>query len=917
MHGSLLWRRRYHIAAGLLGLLLVSGSALGFPKGSSSHFVTPSSLTHQVFRFVDWKYVDPDRSRPEDLLEGAFKHLENRYPEILIDWNRSAGKVTVRFDEQVRGFDLSEGFGYAESAQLLEDILSFTSPLLEDEVEPDLLRYMTINGALSELDPHSNVFSQKHYKDFKVRTSGSFGGIGFTFGIHEGDLVIISPIPDTPADRAGLKSGDKIVFIDGEPTTNMGTDAAVSKMRGEPDTEVTLTIAREGWTEPRDFRITREIIHIVSVEAHVLSGDGEPAAIYIGVKNFQENTADELRRAIEEHDSPEIAGVVIDLRNNPGGLLQQAIEVSEGFLDEGTIVATRSRDRKSEPRVASAEDPLFTPKPVIVLINRGSASASEIVAAALQESRAVVIGQTSFGKGSVQQAYQLMDGGGLLLTVSQYLTPGDVSIQSIGIQPDIVVDAVEVEKGRLRLGPIQFHGGEASLDNAFTEWGNAKRTSESRLEYLKTPEEKAEGFKAPTKEEKVADLAGQFEVRLARRILGAVDRSGATADRKAVLPAARKVVAELDLSEKHLIAEAFSGLGVDWSLPAADGQEPRLTLAFPGEFTIQAGSKASLSLTVRNEGEGTAYQVWGDTDSENPLLKNLDFAFGRIEPGEEKTWTADLDVPKSAENRWDTLTVSLKSARQETAGTFTGSAMIRSMVTPDFEYSYTMEDVNPDDAGRSGDGILEAGERARLKVTVRNRGAADSAAVDVNLHSVEGQDLYLDEVRQRVDGIPAAGSVEVPLSFRLIEAGKEGEVEVRLSFSDKDNGVFFSDALKFRTGEPYPRIQSRVPPEFTLRELPPPITGQEAVTLRLEVRDDEEVKEIYAYRGDKKIFYSANRDRGSSLPIEIEVPLEEGSNRIVVVARDQKNIVAQKTFYINRNDSGSAFSEVLSSEPGE
>jgi carboxyl-terminal processing protease len=907
-------RARWPLTAALaLALLPLLGlSAQGFPQNSGSYF-SPPSLTHQVFRYVDWKYVDAERARPENLLRGAFKSLETRYPEILIDWDEDTGDLTVSVDEEKRRFTTEEELSTTASATLLEDILAFVSPRLEGVSDEEMVRYMTLNGALSELDPHSNVFGQKHYSDFKVRTSGSFGGIGFTFGIHEGDLTIISPIPDTPADRAGLRSEDRILLIDGVPTTNMSTDVAVSKMRGDPGSKVTLTIGREGWGEPKDFPIIREIIHIITVEEFVLKGDEETPVLYLSVKNFQENTSSELRKAIEENDSEEIAGVIIDLRNNPGGLLSQAIEVSDGFLDEGVIVSTRGRDGKKYPRHASSTDTPFSRKPVVLLINRGSASASEIVAGALQDSRAIVLGRTSFGKGSVQQAYQLMDGGGLLLTVSSYLTPGDVSIQSIGIQPDLQVKPVEVAEGRLRFGSNRPHAGEEALRNAFTEWGNATRKAGSLIRYLNEPSDPEENsrFKSPTPEEKKSALAGQFEVRLARRILGSVPSDANGSRRDTLLAAAAAVVDDMATAEKKIIGKAFGEAGVDWTSLEEASTNPQLSVSFPEDFSLQAGSKAALELSVKNTGEAPVYQVWGTTDSDNPLLKNLDFAFGHIAPGEERSWKAQVEAPKSADSRWDPVTLQLKTHGAPEAGSFSGGARTRSMHLPSFAYVCTLDDENTADPSRSGDGILDEGERLRLTLEVSNQGEAASDAVEVNLHADEKENFYLDKVRQKLESLAPGEKRTTELSFVLLKAKEDGEVEIRITLSDREYGKFFSDTLTFQTGEPFARKQFRFPPRFTFADELPVRTDKERIVLNFSVSDDESVKEVYAYRGEKKISYVRNREGGKEFSVTLELPLEVGSNRLSLFARDQKNISSQKIVYVHRVGRGATYSEVL------
>jgi carboxyl-terminal processing protease len=895
-----------------LCLLLLPAGASAFPVSPGSYF-SPSTITHQVFQYVDWKYVDPDRAHPEDLLRGAFKTLETRYPEVLVDWDEGATSVSVTVDAEEKTFATPAKLTHSAAAATLEGVLTFVSPRIQDDIDADMVRYTTLNGALSELDPHTNVFAKKHYKDFKVRTSGSFGGIGFTFGIHEGDLTIISPIPDTPASRAGLQSGDRILFIDGDPTMNMSTDVAVGRMRGEPGTPVTLTIGREGWQAPRDFPIIREIIHIVTVEEFLLRGDGETPVLYLKVRNFQEDTADELRKALGEHNAADYAGVIIDLRNNPGGLLQQAIEISDGFLEKGVIVSTRGRDGKKYSHYASASDRPLTEKPLVLLINRGSASASEIVAGALQGSRGLVLGKTSFGKGSVQQAYPLMDGGGLLLTISQYLTPGDVSIQSIGITPDLDLNPVQISAGNMRYTAAAHHSGEADLKNAFTDWGNATRKERSRIRFLRESQDKdaQDRFTSPSPEERQEALATEFEVRLARKILGSVAAESEGTQRDRLLAAADHVLQSMVTDEQQVIGQAFSEAGVNWTPPTGAGTSSPLSVTFPKDFAVTAGSTGNLTLSVKNEGEEPVYRVWGNTDSDNVLLKDLDFAFGYIAPGEERSWSAEIEVPKSADTRWDTVTLRLKTNGTLEAGSYSGSADTRAMPLPAFAYTCTIVDENPDDPSRNDDGILEEGERARLTLSVSNQGLAASDKIEINLHADEKQSFYLDEVRRKFESLAPGETRDTTLSFRLLEAADDGEVEVRITISDREHGRVFADTLKLKTGTPYTRRHVRFPPRFTLAQAPPVRTDSETVTLKLTVTDDEAVKEFYAYRGDKKISYLRNREGGTAFPVEIKIPLESGSNRISLFARDRNNIVSQQVIHIHRTDDGTALSGVI------
>ena len=572
-----------------------------------------------------------------------------------------------------RTFDLSILAGSADIARVIDQVVGFVAERLGADVEKDKLLYLAVNGALRELDPHTNIFSMKHFKDFKTSTSGSFGGIGFTFNAADGELTIISPIPDTPAARAGLQSGDKIVFIDGVPTTNMSSDTAVGRMRGEPGTAVTLTVAREGWSEPHDFPIIREIIKIVSVESRLLTGEDGPPVVYARVKNFQTDTSAELAAAIRKLETPATAGVILDMRDNPGGLLDEAVKLADGFLDEGAIVSTRNRTGRGKVDSASRSDRPFTRLPLIVLVNRGSASASEIVSAALQDRRALLIGERTFGKGSVQQAFPLSDGGGVLLTVAQYLTPGDVSIQSIGVEPDIALEPVLVSPERLQLAAVKGHMGEADLENAFSTWGNSRREAVASLRFLRTEDrehdtmmnatKKREERREPSEQEKAAKLAAEFEVRLARRILGAARGRQDAASRAGLLAVAQGVMATIAPEEEQKIGTALAARAIDWSTGSASaGAMTKLVARLPQGQVLKAGEKTGITVAVTNTGSETLHRVWGRTVSTNPLLKNIDFAFGTIAPGQTREWTAPFEVPGAIEERWDTLSLTLQAS---------------------------------------------------------------------------------------------------------------------------------------------------------------------------------------------------------------------------------------------------------------
>jgi carboxyl-terminal processing protease len=326
-----------------------------------------------------------------------------------------------------------------ENLRLFTEVLSIVQSQYVDEVPPKDLIYNAIKGTLRGLDPHSSFLDPDMYREMQVETSGSFGGLGIEITLRDDVLTVVAPIEGTPAYRAGIQPGDRILKIEGLSTKDMQLADAVKRMRGKPGSKITVTIVREGWTEPKDFLITREQIRVQSVKNNQL----EPGIEYIRLRQFQEQTSNDLETALEKYAKDgKIQGLVLDLRNNPGGLLTSAVEVTEKFLEPGKLVVyTEGRVRNQNMRFSSNAKRSFTDFPIVVLVNQGSASASEIVAGALQDyGRAVVLGTQSFGKGSVQTIIPLSDGSGLRLTTAKYFTPKGRSIHGKGITPDIVVD---------------------------------------------------------------------------------------------------------------------------------------------------------------------------------------------------------------------------------------------------------------------------------------------------------------------------------------------------------------------------------------------------------------------------------------------------------------------------------------------
>ena len=333
-----------------------------------------------------------------------------------------------------------------QKVKIFSEALSEIQKKYVEEKDGKDLIYGAIKGMLNTLDPHSAFLTPEEFKELEIETSGIFSGIGIEITLKDGILTVVSPIEGTPADKAGLRAGDKILQINDKNTKNMGLNEAVRVIRGPKGTKVNLTILQEGDKEPRKFTITREVIPIKSVKSKLL----DDSYGYIRISTFQDKTIEDFQTALKKLEATKggIKGLVLDLRNDPGGLLNEAVKVADEFLDSGLIVYTQGRIKEQNMKFFAHPNKTQRTFPIVVLVNEGSASASEIVAGALQDQkRAIILGTQTFGKGSVQTIIPLDDGSGLKLTTARYYTPSGRSIQAKGITPDILVKGRPLKRG--------------------------------------------------------------------------------------------------------------------------------------------------------------------------------------------------------------------------------------------------------------------------------------------------------------------------------------------------------------------------------------------------------------------------------------------------------------------------------------
>ncbi len=744
--------------------------------GGGPYRLAELRIFRDVLKRVKSSYVDPSRVRPHQMLIAALGALQREVAEVIVHVADDGQYAVVKVDIFRRRFDLARVRNLHALYVRLKEIVGFVERHIHRQSDIQQVEYACINGALETLDPHSVLWDPQTYRDMKVGTRGSFGGLGIEITIQDGVLTVVAPIGDTPAAKAGLKAGDRIVRIGSESTVNMTLNDAVNRLRGDPGTSVVIYVERKGEPKTLRFEITRAVIKINTVESRVMPG---PVG-YLRIKHFSRSTATELEHHLAALKKKKVLGVVLDLYNNPGGLLDQAIKTADMFLEKGTIVTTVSNAGSQRvPKVATSFS--YLPNtPMVLLVNSGSASASEIVAGALKnQDRAVLIGETTFGKGSVQVLYDNYDGSALKLTIAQYLTPGDISIQTSGITPDVHAIPVRVEADRIVYFASRTRRKEqdlaAHLDPVRRR--HAERPL-SELRYLETPRT-AKARKGPPVSSGGADPA---IVRLARDLV----LQGYGHSRKRTLSLAREFLMARRQAEERRIAAALLRRGIDWSAqPASDVPmlEAEVKTDRPSQV-YRAGDKVKITVTVSNLGLGPAYRVRAISEAASSALRDLEFFFGKIDPGESRSYTASVTIPKDVRSCiWN---VRLRFV--EEYGHQPPDHRLRLRVRGRRRAVFAAQYQIIDDVLGNGDGLAQWGESLRLHLRVRNIGAGRSADTVAVLKNLAGPKVFLHRNRGRVSLGPLEPGQEASgeFTFDLRRTGLAKAVKLELTIFDND-----------------------------------------------------------------------------------------------------------------------------------
>ena len=772
--------------------------------------LTQLALLNRVLLQVVDHYVEPERIDPRRMLLGGLNAVQQEAAPILIDYENGASTLRVTVDTESAEFRVDDVTSPWDLSNRFREIFRFIQTnLTGEDVELREIEEAAVNGMLRTLDPHSVYLDVDTYEDMRMSTRGEFGGLGIVISIRDGQLTVIRPMPGTPADRAGVHRRDRIVRIGEESTMNMPLEEAVDRLRGPPGSPVEVWIVREGeggWVDPRAFTLTRAVIHIESVESRML-GDGIG---YISISSFQGNTFADMTRALAQLHSAGMRGLVLDLRDDPGGLLDQAVHVADAFLEAGTIVTTQSTDpaqRNEERAVAEGTEPAY---PMIVLVNGGSASASEIVAGALKNhNRALIVGERTFGKGSVQVLYDYEDGSALKLTIAQYLTPGDVSIQGVGIMPDIEISPMTVDRADMDLVADPLYLRESDLASHLTH-SSARETDRPAVSlnyYLPAAERRALREAGPDDDE--SETEDEFLLRFARELLS----HARSPDRRAMIDEARPTIDRVRGEELARAVTDLSALGVDWSEGPDGGASTvsvEVTPMGPGNHpTGHAGDPLELRVRVTNTGAATLYRLRASTHSDYGLFNRRELVFGRLGPGETREWTTSLGqcvvengtetcrLPLDVHDRSDGIRLDF----EELHGHAPPPAEVRTDVTglprPTFAYATHIAD----DVHGNGNGIVERGETSTLYLHVRNTGVGATHHTEANLRSLAGEGVLLRAGRFRIDEIPPGAERTVEFTFEVLPDFVEDEAELEFIVIDTDLNETLTERVMVPVGE--------------------------------------------------------------------------------------------------------------------
>ncbi|MCO4762737.1 MAG: PDZ domain-containing protein [Myxococcales bacterium] len=877
--------------------------------------LSESRIVSRALRHVRRRYVDPSRIDPPHMLEASLQAVAHAIAEVLVD---AEGRdpdgrpmvLRVRVGEDTLRLDCSEIHGLFELDWALHRVISFLTARIPKQAHEAHVEYVAVNGLLDTLDPYSHMLDPDAWQEMQTHTGGKFGGLGIRVLTRDGVLTIVGVIANSPASRAGLVANDRILRINGEGTLNMRIEDAVDRLRGKVGSAVRLRIGRKQWTEPRAIKLVRAVIQLQSVEGRPLTG----GIVYARIKNFQRGTAKELRQLLDRLQPVGGArGLVLDLRDNPGGLLDEAVRVCDLLMDGGPVVITVADGGRDRETRTARDAGTLTDLPVAVLVNRRSASASEIVAGALKESnRAVILGDRTWGKGTVQVPFAIGDGA-LKLTIAKYLVPGDVSIQDVGVTPDIELRYVEIKRGRVSLYAPRSRRVRRKPWAHKTDEDAANRRPMHRLRLL-----------LPV-QDKTSDYRDREPIRRASALL----QTAGDAHAATTLAQARPWIAALHDSDSRALRERLSRSGVDWAT-GPQPPKPRLRLEVEpvlGGLVVAAGRTLKLPVRVHNLGTTPLYRVHVFSRSSAPALDGVEQVIGKLVPGQSRL--VYLRLRPSRRHRHLQAPVAIVGALDGKPTKKMKRLVIRVNGAPRPVFSWRISLIeDPKD-----DGLLSPNETAKVRVEVKNVGPGKAGDVVASLRSLAGRLMRLDKGRVRLGALKPGQRAEAEFTVRAVKSRnglRAGLLMARLEVSDRRLGTRRSERIVIPWRGPassksgLERVRTAASKRLDVWSRPPtikldeasrasaPLSANKGERCRLRLRGTANFESTRAERrylsvsvGDAKKAYVAGHGK-TSVPFDLPVMLDKGLNRITILARAGRDQVTHKRVLVHCRVSGQA-----------
>jgi len=912
-------------------------------------------ITVFALKTAETRYLDKSKIKTADLLTCALDAIQDSLPETLISYDKEKKVINMqvynkKHEIKIKSLRDVVDIAYALRAVYVRLDKEYVPepPLTKDDIE-----YIAINGILKKLDPHSYIFTPKDFDDFEQSTGGNFGGLGLVVGMNDnGEITVISPMKGTPATKAGIEAHDVIVQIDDVSAVNMTLDKAVSKMRGEPGTKVTLTIRREGVSELLKFEITRAIIKITSV----LAAMPKPGIGYINLSGFMENTYSTLLEELDGLKKKGMKALVLDMRNNSGGLLSQAISISDLFLDKGVIVSTVEEDDEIETNSAKQNRNDILDIPIIVMINEGSASATEIVTAALKKNgRATVLGRKSFGKGSVQTIIGTPGGGGMKLTIAEYLTPGNISIQSVGITPDIETRPVFIHPDKIAV----FDSGENILKEGDLEEHIVSKYAPKTVEKPLTTIRYFKEYKdvktiiKERREQKDDEFRSDEEIDIAVKIAEQMTKNTKAYESSQLIK---------DEEWNKILAKLHEN-GINWKEKTSlvQPKTDSLKVSMLSDPQFKGGETAKF--TFKAEIDGEIENLLGVFETPIASLRRIEVPFGTFSGSVERT--VNVKLPESVQWQKTEGTMKLYLNEPEKKKEIkTENFVVETIPVEQPELELSLVAV---DADGNRDSIIQSGESAEFTLKIRNVGKGavlEGKAMLINTN--DSKEIFIengthaftlepgksetakftfktekpakeeDYAKQKLSvsvydyklkynaefDIPvektAKCNFEAADSAVLLEKGtllfsasnlssKIGTVTAdgNARISGKcGNAVLLNSGMWVQISDTKPasgKAEAKIDEIYPIRmpklvfDKTPVITDQKTAKINFEI-DTSEVKDAFVFLNGKKVFYKRIENKGGreTLPVDVEMTKKYNRIGVVVTGFDAKTKTASK-----------------------